>query len=596
MEENLLKYFTGQGNPTTETTKPLNIINKAIEDQINLAHARTLTTNDNTYFIRYGGDTSNSSQYNSITVYNANALDNGEPLYTFNNIQVLQHNFYFTDLKQDENGRFYGVGVYYNTSTSQYENYLILLNNFIQDGQIIVRQVYTNTRMGIATTTPKFDKVVKISSSAIYLIYNAYNRLIYYYKIDIQTGNELRIYTLQEGGSITSGTLLLEEITAIGNNIYFVEIMADDQKAVCKKVVIDIEEEVESYYTIGDVSIIYLGTNTYISSNFYGYNYYVAYKTSSNDLLFYKVNLDGTSKSYSIESTISPIRTKCSIINNYVFEWNNYSPESAELNIYYFDLNDTNIFYKFLSNNFYGSFDYPVVLKKFNLLYFCGLNSLTGISFSKNIYSEDYTSEPYYNNNFMIPQYLNLYTKANDLTSLVYSRDVINRFYAGNQLTATFNIPNYLLNNQTIHREIVNGQTNLSVEDNNKSYSKNRFESLYMTYIYNMYIKDNTNGDNLINYGGSNRIANSVWKELDYQASPCLKARITYNDINNTQTIITLNTPTISGTTATYTYQVSGDIVKIEYLSNDENTVYATYRCNLTGTNTITQTIEVEEG
>ena len=39
-----------------------------------------------------------------------------------------------------------------------------------------------------------------------------------------------------------------------------------------------------------------------------------------------------------------------------------------------------------------------------------------------------------------------------------------------------------------------------------------------------------------------------------------------------------------------------GNINKIEYLSNDGQTVYATYRCNLTGTNTITQTITVEEG
>ena len=34
----------------------------------------------------------------------------------------------------------------------------------------------------------------------------------------------------------------------------------------------------------------------------------------------------------------------------------------------------------------------------------------------------------------------------------------------------------------------------------------------------------------------------------------------------------------------------------LEYISNDENTIYATYRCDLTGSNTITQTIEVMEG
>lgn len=112
--------------------------------------------------------------------------------------------------------------------------------------------------------------------------------------------------------------------------------------------------------------------------------------------------------------------------------------------------------------------------------------------------------------------------------------------------------------------------------------------------MYGITVNDNTNENNLINQEGSNRIADSVWKTLDYQAVPITKARLTYED--ETQEIINIGIPTLNGNIATYNFNVEGNIIKIEYMSNDENTVYATYRCDLTGSNTITQTIEVMEG
>ena len=192
----------------------------------------------------------------------------------------------------------------------------------------------------------------------------------------------------------------------------------------------------------------------------------------------------------------------------------------------------------------------------------------------------------------MIPQYLDLYAKSNDNSSLVYSRDAINRFLSDNQLTTTFNIPNYLLNNTSINRETVKGQTNQSITDTVKNYTKNRFESLFMTYMYDIQIIDNTNSNKTFNKTGSNRLANSVWNLLDNTNSACLKARLTYE--NGSQSILNLNTTNILGNTCTINFTVNGNVRKIEYMSNDLQTIYATYRCNLTGTNAITQTITIE--
>ena len=130
--------------------------------------------------------------------------------------------------------------------------------------------------------------------------------------------------------------------------------------------------------------------------------------------------------------------------------------------------------------------------------------------------------------------------------------------------------------------------------DLEKEYSKNRFENLYFNFLLNVNIIDNTNGDNLINSIGSNRIANSMWNLLDYQESPCTKARITYDD--ETQEIVLLTLESEGIFSRTYEFAVTGNVVKIEYVSNDEKTVYATYRCNLSGTNTISQTIRIQGG
>ena len=70
------------------------------------------------------------------------------------------------------------------------------------------------------------------------------------------------------------------------------------------------------------------------------------------------------------------------------------------------------------------------------------------------------------------------------------------------------------------------------------------------------------------------------------------KAKVTYED--STTEIINLNIPTVEGDSVTFSFEVTGNVTKIEYLSQDGTTVYATFRTNLTGTNTITQTIRVE--
>lgn len=626
MEEDLLKYFTGQGNPTTETIKPQNVSLKYVP-------CKQIAVNDglvvnNQYYIRYGGTYSQSTpsnNYAAIEVYTIDTLDKGEALYIFDDLKINGNFLLLEDLHQAEDGRFYGVGMTLSNNDIINE-YLIIFNNFIQDGRLKINKYYSKTEMGL-TQNDTISKVIKKENSGDYYFLssgfvetNVAGIFIYHYKIDILEGNKLETYKIKYDSNSfmnlnTYTGASKSELKLINDNlVYMGYFKRTDTETPYREeyhsIVLKEPKEDEIYQTkiIKTINIDY-STNlrTIIEDYLFKSLVLIKEQTPGEEpqyiLRLYIVDLDGNTiiiypnpqdfPDLVFDSPDIPLRLK----GNYLIV-----PDGSTAKFYYFDFMNISLdptqytyFIKFYEASFSGYFLNLQILKKYNLISLIGYGGSGGtiLSYEKNIFSDGYSSMPYYNNNFMVPQYLNLYS-GNDESSLMFSRDVSNRFVAGNQITTTFNIPNYLLNEETIKREKVNSQTNLTIEDDMKDYSKNRFESLYMTYIYNMYVKDNTNNDNLINQEGSNRVADSIWNRLDYQASPLSKARITYE--NQTQEIINIGIPTLNGNIATYNFNVEGNIIKIEYMSNDENTIYATYRCNLTGTNTITQTIEVMEG
>lgn len=586
MEENLLKYFTNNNTYTNETIKPINIDNGVVSDLPTMGFVSySMVTNDGNYFIRYGGRPQ-TGNYNAIEVYNNNSLKEGHALYTFSSLTIYGHTFTIRDMKQDEDGRFYAIGQYYDANLSE-EIYLILFNNFIQDGYCQIRKFYTTTEMGITEQSLVILDVIKKEGSADYYMRSQSQNKIYHFKINILEGNSLETYNFTDTTTITTGTYS-HNLQIINNNLILMELWNDTSGNIsCKKLVIDLDKDVQNSYAIQEILYKSIESNKLISTRINNFKYYVAYLQAFSDgfyLVFEIIDLAGNIKTYIAPETYQWTNDeKASFIENYfTFKQGN------TLELFYYNLNTIE---KFYSGTFSGNLTQIQVLKEFNLVNIIGINSQTSLAYSMNVYSIGYSSDSYLNKNFLIPQYLNLYATANDNTSLIYSRDVINRFYFGNQLTTSFNVPNYLLNNVNINEEKVYGQTNLSITDINIQYTKNRFENLYLNYMYTIQIIDNTNQNNLLNIPGSNRLANSVWNILDNTNTACLKARITHED--GSQSILELDTTNISDNTCTINYNVSGSVRKIEYLSNDEETIYATYRCELTGTNTIEQTITI---
>lgn len=578
----IMEYFANEVSPRTASIQPNVIDNNdfTVEGSMN-NYCNSLVTNDGAYLIRYGGIGTNDG-YNSIQVFTAQSLENQQPLYSFNNLKINNHSFVLIDLHQDEDGRFYGIARYMPDSfTSEY--YLVILNNFIQDGTCKVNKFYKDTTMG---TTNELFKVTKNNGEYYMLSTNQ----VYCYKIDIVEGNALTTYPL---GSTIQPSQLNDniDIFVLENDLIVMQVVLSNGVLTCQKAIINLNKDLQNSYSMQtvyqDSQKAY--TNFPVIIN---HVYKMAYSTSNGSggykFNYLTIDLNGnvTDKSYNLRDFTS---FYARFAENYIAI---FEPYTENLSIIW----DQGARFKdlYFESISYNPFLNLNIIQQFNLVYLVGQSS-SSVSYIKMIYSAGYSSSPnsYYSINTQIPQYLNLYLNS-DEKSVFYSRNVSNRFLAGNQLTTTFFIPYNLLNNQTIAQESLYGQTNVALIDLEKEYSKNRFENLYFNFLLNVNIIDNTNGDNLINSIGSNRIANSMWNLLDYQESPCTKARITYND--ETQEIVLLTLESEGIFSRTYEFTVTGDVVKIEYISNDEKTVYATYRCSLTGTNTISQTIRIQGG
>lgn len=585
VKQKVLSQLVNSLTPETSIVQPINIdvenvnVNRIIQ-------AGTMVTNDENYFIRYGGF-STSGSYNAIEVYSLDSIKKNQAVYIFDNITIQSRNIQIRDLKQDEDGRFYGIGRAYDGTN--YYNYLIIFNNFIQDGNIKINKYYSASTIGVTDGINVFTKVAK--KDGVYFLAGG-NRLIRF-EINVLEGNQTSIATIIDGGTITSGNYTIQ-INIFKDKLIFTKLWeTEDYQYEYTKAIVNINEEMPLSITLNRIKYLSLDSTSYIPGATNEPYEAIIPLLNATHIQFNRIDLNGE---VTIKTNLVRTFNDNSSLNAY-FKGNFASlTDGNNLYLFYFDdsIYQSNLieFYNGAFSNYYSN---TQILKQNNIINLIGTavdGTQQSIVAIKNVYSPNVTSSAYYDKKFCIPYYLNLYSNSNDNTSLIFSRDATTRFYSGNQITSTFIVPNYLLNDGVIKKASVYGQTNYLLNNVIKDYQKNQFESLYFNFIYNLNVIDNTNNLNTLNQNGSNRISNSLWNKLDVSDTRLTKARITYEDLSTE--IINLTIPTVTGTSVTFSYNVSGNITKIEYLSNDESVVYATFRTNLTGTNTITQTIRVE--
>lgn len=216
--------------------------------------------------------------------------------------------------------------------------------------------------------------------------------------------------------------------------------------------------------------------------------------------------------------------------------------------------------------------DFFIVVKTFNLYQYLAQYNDNAYS-TKEIYqSNGYNGDSYIDTNCLIPNISYLYSNS----KLVYARTLYNKQVNGNTTTSTVEVPYNYLNEISIQPNQLLGQTNLILNNDTNSITKNIYETLDINFINTITMQDN---DNSINLSGASRLNASATSTNDYSNAQIGYYRLNYTD--GTIEDFKINPSeytTIDEYSGTYNFvvYVKKAINNINILSNDKMTVYAT--------------------
>jgi hypothetical protein len=192
------------------------------------------------------------------------------------------------------------------------------------------------------------------------------------------------------------------------------------------------------------------------------------------------------------------------------------------------------------------------------------------------IYDSMYSGDPYENYGIASIQKGELYSNQN----IVFARGLYNKQIYKNQTTSTIEIPNGYLNDSPITEEIILSKDNNLLITENETINKNIYENLFLNFTYYLSVIDDdtyTTYPEIANY--INRNIN-VGNEENFNTTKITKLRVNYQDYSVMQNITWEKVDNIH-------YQMSVVIdttqipLSIDFMSNDETTIYLTKELNL---------------
>lgn len=619
-KEKVLKYLTGniiQGTGTNEPQFQLaetitNNLDTYIWDNYGLSVRPyiidIIKSNFNDNYLVYGrGSTANNTFYGFIIILDSN-FQIIESTNQYSSGTTMNQ---FVKLNQAPNGTFYGI----DTDGTNYR--FIMLNNILLKAPNQTNYNYVMQKTyNITTNYPSnfnIKDILKSPNSSNYFIYgfrlvNGYNRpCAIHYVVNVGTTNEWTQYDYISTNNNNYGVSGAWASWDTEGNLTFRLIGGDDilnstsvyeyensSSAIVLKSTYTLPINTSSFNYLDGLTFsatILNETNIYILAFVYGNN---------NQAFIYRVN-NGTmyelyqSSIYSgILGNVLTVGMKTDYINTYFWylmpitqdvEWAYYGGLIIENNVYQTTIYQGSTISQSALLNGYNQFNlYSLTLQAGNVLY--------RVPFVYNQFN--YNGLPYEDINCLLPNNGILYD-SNDKT--IFARNLYNLNVNGNTTVSTIEIPNTFLNETTIAKEDLLSQTNVILNENTTNIIKNIYEVLDINFFNTLVMKNRNNTDNeIINNNGATRLNTSMSQTLDYTNTIANKIRINYSD--DTSTIQSIGTPTITNGVATYTITiyVPKTINNIEIISNDENTSYQT----ITGTfdinkyYTLTQDVRVE--
>lgn len=595
-KDTLLKYLTGSIN---DEETPNEIIGYPDEQQVvtnNLADylseifSSTYTiegilhseTYDNA--ILYGSRRMNGTNYGFLLI-----VDNN-----FNPIQVIESydtgtslgRFY--KLEVDEKNQLYGID--YNPETTKYR--FIMLNNVFASGIAKLRQSY-NLPSEVTAMNFTNIQITKDPSSANYLIAgvvfqgNVNQPKVAKLTVNVGATNEWVYYSYS--GTLLGAESKLSNIYADwgAENVQFkITAFSDYQFLVYSswyyndETLIDVE-----LYDIGDnwtSSTIYDVTSIVADINtcYYGVH---ATADGYETLNLYMIK-DGVQKlinAYSLSEHTSDENIKYHFtMKNGVLLYSEIVPNGSNYNVIGGIYRDG-----IINETFFIVEDIYIYNPIFNVL-----NSFNLYKYNFQIENTLYSIKLLYNSNVNFIPHTTGYNTLTDLkpltmslyedNELLFNRNLYNLVVSGSTATSTVEVPNTMLNSNTINKENLIGNHYLQIANNVEEITTNEYETLHINSINTLSMINLDN--NVLNPTGSSRLNSSANLVQDYENAKATKIRINYTD--NTNYVYKLGSNQIAESNGVYIYTfvvyASKPITNVQIISNDEITTYQT----ITGT------------
>lgn len=622
-KDNLLKYLTGNLGQESGDNIPLfpensETINKTIVNDI----TTILTNQEDAQNILVLGKLYNE-YYSSYLVYGAYSKSNGvyygyiylvdDELNTIQMITEFSSGtklFPITALNQAEDNNIYGLT--YNISEETHITKVLLFNNIFASGQItgtyeaILRNDYV-VPYNYSQAPYRQNRIIKSPDSSTYYIILSENgqEKIVRFTINVGAANEWVVASINKifndrfyvALDKSSGEEILNYY-AISNetlSVYY-QYKIDGESATIDKS-IQLEGSASGIATSVFVKDI---NNIYIYACYAGVGKNIIYKVNGNSLIkIYEIDsIYGGSGYYITYITIFEI-------NGGIFFYERYKTQNNwQISIGFIRNNNTYIkqllgvydgnspvrlLYSYVADSFYKT--------SYNLatLYipFYSENSYTKkITFDYN--STNYNGEEYTNVNSLVPNKARLYDNDN---KMIFARNLYNKVINANTTISTLNVPNTNLNDVTIYKQSLVGETNYVLMNNQGEITKNIYENLNINFYVTLRMINNNDPNNQIfNQNGSNRINLSVSDTNDYDNAKATKIKINYSDDTTKITNIEFY-PLKNYFYTKFILFVDKEISSIDFISNDENTIYNTIRPDfiIGKYYTINQSVRIDE-
>lgn len=595
-KEQLLDYVTGnlnieQGNniPNLELINSIenNFNNYMIENIENIDVNQNIANysitdyikNNNSdkillygYYIKQNDDDNN---YGFIMILN----NNMEIINVMTKFSTETDFRYFTALNIAEDNTIFGIDE--NTDfTMQNRNYrFIMLNDIINSGNItniyetVLRKSYyfpsTYNSLFFGYSNDKKNRVLKRPETSDYLFIGRYNSTqtgVLKLSINVGTENEWNIYTYNTDIVSSSISTYLEW----NDENLFLKIGGSNSSNYYEIILNNTTFSLNLMSGIsGRISSICMqtNTNTYISTS--------SLNNNKNVFNIYKVNYNSNNLEniYTKEEPLNYVLGNLIMYlenGNIFFRISSYE-NSTTFNNYIGMIIDKNIYIISAGTSSTRSSSILIVKHDYNLykLMIQDINEVVRVILIYN--PNNYNGNQFINYNGLISHSSILYDENYDI---IFSRNLYNKTLLNNSAISTVQIPNNYLNDITISENKLLSETNLTLIQNNNSFSKNIYETVFLNYINQINVIDEdttTNYPNIANYINANI---NTGTQTNYNNTQCTKYRINYSD--NTTVINPISWLPMNkfNKVTNISIYANKEIESIDLLSNDETTVY----------------------